>query len=195
MSKEYLVVAFEDGTSHKIPIETQTNFLLTISEKGFGKKTPFDNYRLESRARKGNWNFRISAKTGSVVKALAVNNNLDVIVITKSGQIIRIPVNQISECGRNTQGSKIINLPKGDLVQDIALAPDEESGEVWDPTGDEVMLITKNGLCSRFSTKEVSSTGRSSSGVTGIKLQDDDCVVSLVVIPGSECFNIIEAEV
>jgi DNA gyrase subunit A len=109
--------------------------LLVASENGIGKRSQFDEYRIQSRGGKGIITMKTTDKTGKVVGALVVQEADDVMLMTNTGQSVRIPVNQIREAGRNTQGVKLISLREGELLQDIArvLAEDEEAaadGEV-----------------------------------------------------------------
>ena len=94
--------------------------LLSISEKGFGKRTAFDEYRVQGRGGSGLINFKLSEKTGLVSGIIAARPVDDLMVITSSGIIIRTPVEQISIVGRSTQGVKIINIGDGDSVASIA---------------------------------------------------------------------------
>ncbi len=94
--------------------------LLVASENGIGKRSQFDDYRIQSRGGKGIITMKTSDKTGKVVGALVVSDTDDVMLMTNTGQSVRIPVNQIREAGRNTQGVKLISLREGELLQDIA---------------------------------------------------------------------------
>jgi DNA gyrase subunit A len=108
--------------------------LLVASENGIGKRSQFDDYRIQTRGGKGIITMKTSDKTGKVVGALVVSEADDVMLMTNTGQSVRIPVNQIREAGRNTQGVKLISLREGELLQDIArvLAEGDE-----DPAGAE----------------------------------------------------------
>ena len=104
--------------------------LLVASENGIGKRSQFDEYRIQSRGGKGIITMKTTDKTGKVVGALVVLESDDVMLMTTTGQSVRIPVNQIREAGRNTMGVKLISLREGELLQDIARVlndGDEES--------------------------------------------------------------------
>ena len=94
--------------------------LLVASENGIGKRSQFEEYRIQSRGGKGIITMKTTDKTGKVVGALAVLEADDVMLMTTSGQSVRIPVAQIREAGRNTMGVKLISLREGELLQDIA---------------------------------------------------------------------------
>jgi DNA gyrase subunit A len=94
--------------------------LLVASENGIGKRSQFDEYRIQSRGGKGIITMKTTEKTGLVVEALVVHEADEVMLMTNTGQSVRIPVGQIREAGRNTQGVKLISLREGELLQDIA---------------------------------------------------------------------------
>ena len=94
--------------------------LLVAGENGIGKRTVFDEYRVQSRGGKGIITMKTSDKTGGVVGALTVRDTDEIMLITVGGQMVRIPVQGIREAGRNTQGVKLVNLDAGDKLQAIA---------------------------------------------------------------------------
>ncbi len=105
--------------------------LCVIGEKGIGKRTPFDDYRIQKRGGKGIITMRTTEKTGKVVDAISVGPDDEIMLITNGGQMVRIKVAEVRETGRNTSGVKLINLKKGELVQDVAtVVPDEEEDEI-----------------------------------------------------------------
>ncbi|MEK6860211.1 MAG: DNA gyrase subunit A [Nanoarchaeota archaeon] len=104
--------------------------ILTIAEKGYGKRSFVEDYRLTGRACKGVINLNVSDKTGKVVSTIDVNDNDRFVVSTKKGIVIRTSVKDIRIMGRVTQGVRIIRLQDGDKVVDIAkLAGDDEIPE------------------------------------------------------------------
>ena len=109
--------------------------LLVAGENGIGKRTDFDEYRLQSRGGKGIITMKTNEKTGQVVGALTVKDADEIMLITVGGQMVRIPVQGIREAGRNTQGVKLINLDEGDKLQAIApvISEEKEEGEVTPP--------------------------------------------------------------
>jgi DNA gyrase subunit A len=100
--------------------------LLTICENGYGKRTPVEEYRLQSRGGKGIIDIRTSDRNGKVVNLLAVKDDDEVMMITKDGQIVRTKVAGISVIGRNTQGVRCIALNDGDKLVSVARIPSEE---------------------------------------------------------------------
>ncbi|MFA6544583.1 MAG: DNA gyrase subunit A [Limisphaerales bacterium] len=103
--------------------------LLVAGENGIGKRTPFDEYRVQSRGGKGIITMKTGDKTGGVVGALTVKDADEIMLITSGGQMVRIPVQGVREAGRNTMGVKLVNLDPGDKLQAIAPVISEERGE------------------------------------------------------------------
>ncbi len=104
--------------------------LLTVSERGYGKRTDLDEYRLQSRGGKGIINLKINAKTGQVAGVKQVLPEDGVILITQDGKLIRINADGVSRIGRATQGVKVMNLDGDDRIVALAKieADDEEEG-------------------------------------------------------------------
>ena len=100
--------------------------MLVVSDKGLGKRTPFEEYRMTNRGTKGVITMNVTDKTGLVCAALAVSESDELMLMTNKGQSVRIPVNSIRETGRNAQGVKLMDLRKGELIQDVALVASEE---------------------------------------------------------------------
>jgi len=101
--------------------------LLVAGENGIGKRTAFDEYRIQSRGGKGIITMKTGDKTGGVVGALTVRDPDEIMLITTGGQMVRTFVKHIREAGRNTMGVKLVNLDAGDKLQ--AIAPVISEGE------------------------------------------------------------------
>lgn len=99
--------------------ESKQATILTITEKGFGKRTPVTDYRKTARAAKGVININCSERNGNVVAIQVVNSSDSVITTTAKGMVIRVPMKDIRTMGRNTQGVKIIKLASDDKVTDL----------------------------------------------------------------------------
>ena len=111
--------------------------LLVAGENGIGKRTPFDDYRRQSRGGKGIITMRTGEKTGDVVGALTVREADEIMLITNKGQMVRTRVKEIRETGRNTMGVKLMDLRNGEKLQ--AIAPvvsqaEEEEAQSAEPT-------------------------------------------------------------
>ena len=114
--------------------------LLVASENGIGKRTPFDDYSAKNRGGLGMITMKCTEKTGQVIGSLSVEEEDELMLMTDGGQSIRIRVSDVRECGRNTQGVKLVTLTKGEKLQAIArVMPDdeEESDEEGDVENDE----------------------------------------------------------
>ena len=100
--------------------------VLTVTVKGYGKRSDVSKYRLQKRAGYGTINLRITDKNGPVVGVLQVTNEDEVMVITQAGKAIRMPANGISKIGRATQGVRLINMSAGDRVVSVARLGEKE---------------------------------------------------------------------
>jgi DNA gyrase subunit A len=94
--------------------------LLVAGENGIGKRTPFDDYRRQSRGGKGIITMKTGEKTGDVVGALTIRESDEMMLITNKGQMVRTRVKEIRETGRNTMGVKLMDLRNGEKLQAIA---------------------------------------------------------------------------
>jgi DNA gyrase subunit A len=110
--------------------------LLVAGENGIGKRTGFDEYRIQSRGGKGIITMKTGDKTGGVVGALTVRDTDEIMLITVGGQMVRTFVKDIREAGRNTMGVKLVNLDAGDKLQAVAPVisePQEDSASEENP--------------------------------------------------------------
>ncbi|MBL7732559.1 MAG: DNA gyrase subunit A [Chitinophagaceae bacterium] len=107
--------------------------VLVVSEKGFGKRTPVDEYRFTNRGGKGVKTISVTDKTGSLVGIIDVAQSEDIMITCKSGVTIRMPVSGISEQGRATQGVKLIRLDEGDEI--AAITQLDDSGQNGNESG------------------------------------------------------------
>lgn len=105
------------------------NYLLSVSENGYGKRSIIADYRLTKRGVKGVKTINITEKTGGLVAVRAVNGNEDVMIMTNDGIIIRISVENIGIYSRNTQGVKLIHVGEDTGVAKIAIVEQSEENE------------------------------------------------------------------
>jgi len=109
--------------------DSLTTLMLTVSEKGYGKRTPLAEYRITSRGGKGVINLKTTDRNGAVVATLQVSEESDVMIITEFGKIIRVHANEIREAGRSTQGVRLLRLEDDDKVAAAAgIREEEEAG-------------------------------------------------------------------
>lgn len=100
--------------------------ILVVSEKGFGKRTSIDEYRITNRGAKGVKTINITEKTGNLVAIKDVTDDDDLIIINKKGVAIRFAVADLRVMGRNTQGVRLINLRNGDMIASVCRVPRTE---------------------------------------------------------------------
>lgn len=115
--------------------------LLCVSENGYGKRTPIEDYRKTSRGTKGVRSMHLTDKTGSLVAVRSVNGDEDLMIMTNGGIIIRISLNNIRQYGRNTQGVKLINVGENEVVSRVAIV--EKSIEDNESDDEEVVSEEK----------------------------------------------------
>ena len=101
--------------------------VLTVTSQGFGKRTPFKEYRLQSRGGKGIINIKVTGKNGEAVGLKTVSDKDEIMLITVKGMIVRCPIKDIRTTGRSTQGVRLMRLEAGDKVASVAkIVPEDE---------------------------------------------------------------------
>ena len=121
----------ENDNVISITTSLEGKYILALSEKGYGKMSPLEDYRLTSRGSKGVLTMNISERNGKLVATRAVNGDEDIIIITKLGVVIRTSLSQVSISGRNTLGVKIIRLRDDESVASLTTVEHEDE-EVLD---------------------------------------------------------------
>ena len=106
--------------------------LLTITEKGFGRRSEYGEYRMQSRGGKGIINYKVNEDKGYVTGIKSVDGDDDVIMITDDGVIIRIPVEQVNIQSRYAGGVRVMRVAEGCRIVTVARAPKEEVSESED---------------------------------------------------------------
>src|SRR6266403_579046 len=109
--------------------DSLVTLMLTVAEKGFGKRTPLAEYRITSRGGKGVVNMKTTDRNGYVVATLQVTEESDVMIITYNGKVIRVHANEIREAGRSTQGVRLLRLDDDDSVAAAAVLQEENEEE------------------------------------------------------------------
>ncbi|NLL82633.1 MAG: DNA gyrase subunit A [Lentisphaerae bacterium] len=100
--------------------------LLIACENGYGKRTPFEDFRKTRRGGQGIIGIQTTERNGPVVAAYAVREEESLVMVTANGMMVRSPVDQVRLCGRNTQGVRLINLEEGDKLVSASVAPAED---------------------------------------------------------------------
>ena len=116
--------------------------VLSITANGYGKRTDISEYRLQSRGGKGILAMKLTDKTGPLAAQLLAPADMDLMIITDDGTIIRMPVDDIRMVGRNTQGVKLMRIAEGAQVVSVALAEPEEPEELDEPEDGETPAET-----------------------------------------------------
>jgi DNA gyrase subunit A len=127
-------------------IASEETMLLVASENGLGKRTAFSSYRALRRGGMGVKTLNVTDKTGKVVSAVAVTEEDELMLMTSSGQSIRIRAAEVRETGRNAQGVKLLTLKGNEKLQDISrVIPDGEDATSDDASGEETEGETEAG--------------------------------------------------
>ncbi|MDD3865492.1 MAG: DNA gyrase subunit A [Candidatus Izemoplasmatales bacterium] len=125
-------------------VTDEHNEILAITEKGYGKRTIIEEYRLQGRGGKGVKTINITEKNGALKKLISVTLEEDLLVVTDKGMIIRVPIDQITQTKRSTQGVRIINLLEGHQVATIAILPKSEvEDEISETETEEIIAPTE----------------------------------------------------
>ncbi len=109
--------------------EEETDDILVVSENGFGKRSSLDDYRETNRGGKGVKTINITEKTGNLIAIKNVNDNEDLMIINRSGIIIRMKVADLRVVGRATQGVKLIDLKEDDIIAAVTRVPSEDDND------------------------------------------------------------------
>jgi DNA gyrase subunit A len=121
------------ATSEGVPVEevadlipVKGSLILSVTENGYGKRTPADEYRLTNRGGKGVINVKTTERNGKVATIAQVSEDSQVMLISQYGKIIRMDSKTIRESGRSAQGVRLLNLEPGDRVAAAVVIPPEE---------------------------------------------------------------------
>ena len=136
-----------DDDDHVVGMEilTEGNSIMTVSERGFGKRTEIEEYRLQSRGGKGILNLKTTPRIGLVSGIRQVTGNEDLMLISDSGNIIRIRVGEVPVLHRVTQGVKLIDLAEGENFSGIARVERESDAKNGDESAEEETLLETAG--------------------------------------------------
>src|SRR5271165_28918 len=124
-----MAVTPKERKKSKNGAEQEASLILSVTENGFGKRTGVNEYRLTSRGGKGVINVKTTSRNGKVVSIMLVNEESELMVISQFGKIIRIGTKTIRECGRSSQGVRLLHMEEGDRVAAASVIPPEEAHE------------------------------------------------------------------
>ncbi|WP_313512963.1 DNA gyrase subunit A [Sphingobacterium sp.] len=127
----------KDEVVGMISVNNQETTVLVVSEKGYGKRTDIDDYRITNRGGKGVKTINVTDKTGELVAIKGVTDENDLMIINKSGIVIRIGVESLRVMGRATQGVKLITLKDNDEIASVTKVERQEEEEELDVEGAE----------------------------------------------------------
>ena len=127
----------KDEVVGMISVNNQETTVLVVSEKGYGKRTDIDDYRITNRGGKGVKTINVTDKTGELVAIKGVTDENDLMIINKSGIVIRIGVESLRVMGRATQGVKLITLKDNDEIASVTKVERQEEEEEFDVEGAE----------------------------------------------------------
>ena len=132
-----------------ITVENKEKDILVVSERGYGKRSDIDGYRITNRGGKGVKTINVTEKTGSLIALKDVTDNHDLMIITQYGNILRSPVSALRVMGRATQGVRLINLKENDIIASVACVLVNEEEESVDKND-----VEENNLNSEENGKE-----------------------------------------
>ena len=127
-----ILVSGNDQVVGMAIINTDGDEIVIVTDKGYGKRTNVDAFRVQVRGGKGVKALNLTAKNGNMVSLLTVRGDEDLMIVTDKGMIIRTHLDQILTIGRDTQGVKLIQLNEGHTVANIAIVPRSEDEEEFD---------------------------------------------------------------
>ncbi len=122
-------ISESDRAIGMVSVENESEDILVVSENGYGKRSKISDYRITNRGGKGVKTFNISEKTGQLVALKSVTDNHDLMIINKSGIIIRLAIDSLRILGRATQGVKLIDLRGEDKIASVAKVTSNEEPE------------------------------------------------------------------
>jgi DNA gyrase subunit A len=128
----------DDEVIGMVCVDDPNSDILVVSDKGFGKRSSLEDYRITNRGGKGVKTINITDKTGPLCAILAVDDAFDFMIINKSGIAIRLSVEELRVMGRNTQGVKLINLRNNDEIAAVCAVIKDEEGEDSAENGDNL---------------------------------------------------------
>lgn len=123
----------EDDYLIGMAVERENATLLSVTEKGYGKRSQIGDYRLQTRGGKGIMNYNITERTGNIAAISVVDDNNDILLLTSGAAVLRTAVSEIPVLSRTTQGVRIVRLEEGVRIIDISRTEKEDSAEAEKP--------------------------------------------------------------
>jgi DNA gyrase subunit A len=123
----------DDMVVGMITVLNQSDDILVVSEKGYGKRSAIVDYRITNRGGKGVKTINVTEKTGKLIALKGVNDQYDLMIITQVGNVLRIPVSSLRVMGRATQGVRLINIRENDKIASVAYVEVNEDDSLEQP--------------------------------------------------------------
>lgn len=127
-----------------ICVENESEDVLVVSEKGYGKRSSIEGYRITNRGGKGVKTINITEKTGSLIAIKSVVDENDLMIITQNGLTIRLPISSLRVMGRAAQGVRLINLKEDDRIASVARVTFDNSSEIDEAETGEDLISPDN---------------------------------------------------
>ena len=128
----------DDRVIGMITVLNQSDDILVVSEKGYGKRSAIEDYRITNRGGKGVKTINVTEKTGKLIALKGVIDKYDLMIITQAGNVLRIPVSSLRVMGRATQGVRLINIRENDKIASVAYVEVNEEDELAEPFDKEL---------------------------------------------------------
>jgi DNA gyrase subunit A len=128
-----------------VTVNDPSQTILVVSENGYGKRSDIEEYRVTSRGAKGVKTINITEKTGQLIAIKNVTDEDDLMIINKSGIVLRMAIKDIRVMGRNTQGVRLINLKDDDSIAAVTVVPKEDEEDALKPVGANLEDTAENG--------------------------------------------------
>jgi len=128
----------DDRVIGMITVLNQSDDILVVSEKGYGKRSAIEDYRITNRGGKGVKTINVTEKTGKLIALKGVIDQYDLMIITQAGNVLRIPVSSLRVMGRATQGVRLINIRENDRIASVAYVEVNEEDELAEPFDQEL---------------------------------------------------------
>ncbi|MDD3122216.1 MAG: DNA gyrase subunit A [Candidatus Izemoplasmatales bacterium] len=167
---------FLEGKEEVIGVTTVSedrNEVLAITEFGYGKRTIVDEYRLQTRGGKGVKTINVTEKNGNLKKLISVVGDEDLLVVTDKGMIIRVPIDQIAQTKRSTQGVRIINLLDSHTVATIAIVPKDDTSDEFYETPDDGATVQSEVLTEKASQENIDEGIKEYKQFSNLSLEDE----------------------
>ncbi|MGM0518963.1 MAG: DNA gyrase subunit A [Campylobacterota bacterium] len=155
-------------------IDNEEQEILTISQKGIGKRTIVDEYRLTNRAGSGVISMKLSNKTGNVVGEVLVDDSQDLMALTSIGKMIRVDMQTIRKAGRNTSGVIIVDVDKGDKVVSIAKCPKQDEEIEVDENGNVIRYNEEGEIIEQIEVDDGSKAQETKSLIDNLEDKKED---------------------